>query len=144
MRDGKEWHGWFNRADVPLAANKSAGVLTAHSENGRQWTLRFQPAAESSSSAYDFHALLLGFDLKSNVKAGENQGRVLPHDFVVLFATNVAAIKDGDGFQGALSFNSKLTVTPRRLALAAWVTPAKNLQPIQALGGWLPSTNGIP
>lgn len=139
--DGKEWHSWFNRVEVPLAAKKSAGVLTARSENGRQWTLRFQPAAEGLSSAYDFNAVLLGFDLKSDVKVGENQGRVLPHDFVVLSVAQAAATKDGDGVQGSVSFNSKLTVAPRRLALAAWITLSKDLLPVQTLGGWLALTN---
>ena len=34
--------------------------------------------------AYDVHVARLGFDLNINVKAGENSGRKLLHDFVVL------------------------------------------------------------
>jgi len=59
-------------------------VLTARSEDGNQWTLHFQPAGKSESSSYQFHAVLLGFDLNSDVKSGENRGHKLEHDFVAL------------------------------------------------------------
>ena len=58
--DGKEWRGGLNLENLPRASNKPAGMLTARSEDGRQWTLRFQPATGTASSSYDFHAALLG------------------------------------------------------------------------------------
>ena len=134
---GKEWRGWFNRNELPRASNKPVGTLTARSEDGKQWTLRFQPAASGASSSHDFHAALLGFDLVSDVKAGENRGRKLQHDFAVLAMADVAAAKDGSAFDGELSLKSTLTVSPKRTALAVWVTPRKSPEPVQSLGGWL-------
>jgi hypothetical protein len=49
------------------------------------WTLAFQPSVTVDVPWCEFHAALLGFNLVSVVKAGENQGRRLEHDFVVLF-----------------------------------------------------------
>ncbi len=135
--NGKEWRGWFDRDALPGPSSKSVGVLTARSEDGKQWTLRFQPAGNSASPAYEFHVALLGFDLNSDVKAGENRGRKLQHDFVVLAMAKDVSRRDSETFQAVLSVNSKLRALPKRLAVAAWVTPTKSLQPLQAVGGWL-------
>ena len=139
--DGKEWRGWYNRDGLPRPARTPVGVLTAGSKDGKQWVIRFQPTADIASSSCDFHAALLGFDLKSDVKTGENRGRTLEHDFVVLALANAASIKNGDSFQSELALKSKLTAAPKRLAVAAWVTSSRSLQPLQAIGGWLASTN---
>ena len=141
--DGKEWGGTSRADGPPRSASKPAGILTARSEDGRRWTLRFEPAAGISSSAFEFHAALLGCDLITDVKAGENRGRKLEHDFVVLDFSNANASRPGESFAATLTLNSKPSVTPKRLAVAAWVTPAKNLAPLQAVGGWLNSKNGI-
>ena len=71
--DGKEWRGWFNRDQLPPALNRPACTLTASSDDGKRWLPRFEPVARNSST-FDCHAALLGFDLTSDVKAGENRG----------------------------------------------------------------------
>ena len=114
-------------------------MLTARSEDGRRWTLRFAPAAESPASSFDFHAALLGFDLITDVKAGENRGRKLQHDFAVLALAEIAAARDGNAFSGELLLTAAPAVSPKRTALAAWVTPRKKPEPLQSLGGWLPA-----
>ena len=96
-------------------------------------------AAGSTATAYEFHAALLGSDIKSSVKAGENRGRVLPHDFAVLADANVAAKMNDSMFQGTVTFDSKPLASTNRLALAAWVTARTSLQPVQSVGGWLPA-----
>jgi len=40
--------------------------------------------------------------------------------------------------------NPNLAFVPKRLAIAAWVTPSLSLQPVQAVGVWLSSTNRMP
>lgn len=137
--NGKEWRGWEHRHAPAGASTKTVGVLTAVSADGRQWTIQFQPAAGSTATAYEFHAALLGSDIKSNVKAGENRGRVLPHDFAVLADANVVAKMDGPLFHGTVLFDLKPLASTNRLALAAWVTAKTSLQPVQSVGGWLPA-----
>ena len=141
--DGKEWRSSFKRGELPRASNKLIGELTARSEDGKRWTLRFQPTAGSAFSC-DLHAALLGFDLKSDVKAGENRGRDLEHDFVVLKLVKEVSNKNEDSFQAELSLTSNLPLAPKRIGFAAWVTPSKSLQSLQAVGGWLPSTKQTP
>ncbi len=135
--DGKEWRDWSSRDDLPRGSNQPAGKLTARSDDGRRWRLRFEPAASSPPLAFDFHVALLGFDLISDVKAGENRGRKLQHDFALLALTEVAAVAESNAFEGVVTLKPALTVSPGRLALAAWVTPRQSLAPLQSLGGWL-------
>ena len=138
--DGKEWRGWFNRDELPPASKQPAGTLTASSDDGKRWLLRFDPVA-GHSSIFDFHAALLGFDLSSEIKAGENRGRKLQHDFVVLTFTKATPKRNGESFQAELSLISGSRILPKRLAVAVWVTRHDDWQPLQAVGGWLVSTN---
>jgi hypothetical protein len=70
-----------------------------------------------------------------NVKAGENSGRKLQHDFVVL-AMESTRMTDGEA-----ELTSPAILRPQdansRIAIAAWVTEPGKLEPIQAVGGWL-------
>jgi hypothetical protein len=142
--DGTEWREWSNRTELRRPSTKAVGVLTARSEDGRQWRLHFQPAAGSASASCDFHAALLGFDLSSDVKAGENRGRKLEHDFVVLALATAAGTKSDRAAQSTIALNPKLASASKRLGFAAWVTASRSLQPLQAVGGWLSSTNRAP
>ena len=141
--DGKEWRGWSGHDELTRASSKTVGMLTALSEDGRQWTFRFQPSSGNVSSSYQFHAALLGFDLTSDVKAGENRGRKLQHDFVALTMGDGKATKSGDFFQGTVSLNNPTNSRATRLGFAAWVTLSASLQPLQAVGGWLTPTNAV-
>ena len=103
---GQEWRGWYNRNGLPRPAHTPVGLLTARSKDGKQWAIRFQPTAASAYSSCDFHAALLGCDLNSDVKWGENRGRKLEHDFVVLVLADAGSIKHGDSFQSELALKS--------------------------------------
>ena len=142
--DGREWRGWSSRDELLRPSTKAVGVLTARSEDARQWRLHYQPVAGSGSSSCDFHTALLGFDLASDVKAGENRGRKLEHDFVVLAVATTAGANSDGAAQATIALSPTLASVPKRLGFAAWVTMSKSLQPLQAVGGWLASTNRVP
>src|SRR5258706_11633648 len=126
--DGREWREWSNRDELLRPSTKAVGVLTARSEDASQWKLHFKPAAGSGFHSCDFHAALLGFDLTSDVKAGENRGRKLEHDFVVLAVATTAGAKSDGAAQATIVLNSTLASAPKRLGFAAWVTMSKSLQ----------------
>jgi hypothetical protein len=138
--DGKEWRGWSNRDELPHTSNQPAGTLTASSDDNTRWLLRFEPTARNTSS-FDFHAALLGFDLSSDVKAGENRGHKLQHDFVVLTLARATSMRSGDSFQAELSLIPPSHLSAKRLGVAVWVTRHENLQSLQAAGGWLQPAN---
>jgi hypothetical protein len=119
-------------------------VFAARSDNGVQWVLWFQPARGNAASSVEFHAALLGFLLAPDVKAGENRGRKLQHDLVVLVLNNAASTEDGDAQQSVLSVTSEFVVVPKHLSLVVWVTLARSPQPVQSLGGWLPAPEREP
>jgi hypothetical protein len=67
---------------------------------------------------------------------GENNGRKLMHDFVVLGLIN-EGIKSG-AKELRLPAASPPPAPNSRSAMAAWVTLPGQMEPIQAVGGWLP------
>ncbi|PYJ08119.1 MAG: DUF1223 domain-containing protein [Verrucomicrobia bacterium] len=128
--DGKIWHN----AAPPPAATEPAGVLKI-TISGERVTAAFKPSTETARH-YEIHLARLGFALGTDVTAGENRGRKLMHDFVVLGLTN-EAMKSG-AKEMKLPADSSNQVANTRSAIAAWVTQAGQLEPIQAVGGWLP------
>ena len=128
--DGKEWH----YGKLPEASAETPGVLKI-AIDGERVVASFKPAS-NSGGRYDIHVARLGFSLTSDVTAGENNGKKLSQDFVVLGLTS-ETMKAGGKELVLPASNQKSSGDPRT-AIAAWVTPAGQLEPIQAVGGWLP------
>jgi len=127
--DGKEWH----YGTLPAAATETPGVLKI-SVNGDKVAATFKPA-NPGGQRYDIHVACLGFSLMADVTAGENNGRKLMHDFVVLGLTNETMKSGAKELQ--LPSPSATPAIASRTAIAAWVTQAGQIEPIQAVGGWL-------
>lgn len=129
--DGREWHN----NGAPAAGSESPGTLKVSLSGGDKVTGSFQPA-NGDSQALELHVARLGFGLNINVKAGENSGRKLLHDFVVL------SLVDGKMAGGKAELSSPEGSTPKdansRTALVAWVTAPGQIEPIQVVGGWIP------
>ena len=138
--DGQEWHNWSGRSDGPSANRKSTGVLTVNSTDTNHWAVTFAPT-KAANGPYTIHAALLASGLISNVKAGENRGRRLEHDFVVLSLSQGALTYEAGIAQGNFIFAKRPGDASSQLALTAWVTLAGQLEPIQATGGWLEAKN---
>jgi hypothetical protein len=77
---------------------------------------------------------ILGNDLQSDVARGENAGRKLRHDFVVLQLAKTDMMPDAERWTGSVAL-PKAFSSDKPSALAAWIT--ENAIPIQATGGWL-------
>src|SRR2546422_1165393 len=97
--NGKEWRDWSGRKDGPKSGGAKAGVLTVISSDTNRWQVIFAPA-NTDGADYEVHAALLASGLSSDVKAGENRGRLLRHDFVVLTLVKAALVRSGDVAQG--------------------------------------------
>jgi hypothetical protein len=123
---------WRNTA-LPPAATETPGVLKI-TISGERVMAAFKPAS-SAGRRYEIHVARLGFGLGADVTAGENSGRKLVHDFVVLGLTN-EGMKSGMK-ELRLPADSSKQAANSRSALAAWVTQAGQIEPIQAVGGWL-------
>lgn len=121
--DGREWMA----RTVPSAANEKPGVLKLLIAN-EKISAGFKPENGTTKDA-DLYVATLASDLTTRVTTGENNGRNLRQDFVVL------ALTRGKMSDGKAEIDLKLD--PRAGAIAAWITAPNQLEPIQAVGGWL-------
>ena len=139
--NGKEWRRWSQQKTVPGAAGTDPGQLVLSSADTNHWHVSFAPAAALKGGC-QFHAALLASGLSSEVTAGENNGRRLVHDFVVLTLSEGSLSAKGPSFEGDFVLNSKPKASQGRLALAVWVGPVDQPGPLQAAGGWLGPATG--
>jgi hypothetical protein len=134
--NGKEWRDWSGRSSVSARSGIKAGVLKVTSEDANHWQVSFAPAV-SAATSYELHAALMVSGVGSDVKSGENAGRHLKHDFVALKLIQEGLTSQMDGFQGMFTLDLEPKVRKGQLALAVWVTRSGQLEPVQAVGGWL-------
>lgn len=126
--NGKEWRRWYRQQ--PEFANENAPELSVKITDGNI-SARLDSA---SATPLRLNLALVGFDIKTAIKAGENSGRHLSQEFVVLeFTTFVSA---NGHWQAPMPKADDKSVG--RFALVAWVSESATLRPIQATGGWLP------
>jgi hypothetical protein len=134
--NGKEWHNWFDLRGAPGVSSTKTGILKVVSEDTNHWEVSFIPAA-GGTTGFDVNAALLISGVGSDVKAGENTGRHLKHDFVVLKLASQPLIRQNAGFQGAFVLPTQEEKLEGRLALAVWVSRRGHPEPVQAVGEWL-------
>jgi hypothetical protein len=125
--NGKEWKGFFNflHKEVPTTSS-NPGVLKASVDNGVA-SIEFL----STNNPLQYHMAVLGLGLTTKVQRGENAGKTLNHDFVVLHHQSET------GNQSASMRLPKDLKPAKEYALAVWVSPIGSLKPIQATGGVL-------
>jgi methionine-R-sulfoxide reductase len=132
--NGKEWRGWRENATFP-EATENAGALSLELAPAGG-TVRFAPAAKFEGGVA--HIALLGTGVTRKINAGENKGRTLTHDFVVLDYRNANLTQqNGAWIASTVTLRKPSGVTPSRYAMAVWVTGPGGDAPLQAAGGWL-------
>lgn len=133
--NGSEWQAGWTKRIIPTPADTKVGVLAATLSGTNRWQVSFTPV-QVGGTGYDVNLALLESGVSSDVKAVENRGRKLVHDFAVIKVTKDALVlRDG-------AWCAEVTVPPPkatagRLALAVWVNRAGHMQPVQATGCWL-------
>jgi hypothetical protein len=138
--NGREWKGWFNGQTLPERPEKP-GTLQVTLTDGKQISVTFVPTGAPPSSL-KMEVAFLGSDLESDVKRGENSGRKLHHDFVVLRLAETDMVCYGKQWSGKLSLSTQ-EESSKPTALAAWIKSAETVAPIQATGGWLKAQGSL-
>lgn len=133
--NGKEWGSNFLGRSLPKPAARSVGILAVQSTDTNHWELTFAPT-DAPQGNYEIHAALLGGGIQSAIKAGENAGRTLRHEFVALDLLQIGARTEKDIVRGKFIINSAAPAE-KTLALAVWITKAGEMEPLQATGGWI-------
>ena len=134
-KSGAEQRNWSGTT-LSQPNEKQSGILTSTTSDGKSFAIEFHPA-KSDATDWEAHVALLGSEISTNVRAGENSGRNLKHDFVVLDLEQAEMKSDAGSQRASLTIKAPAE-TGSRKAVAIWVTPRGQLGPVQATGGWLP------
>ena len=130
--DGQEWRGYFRGTGLPSGSDAPGRLLVRAADE--QVVVTFQPQhAEPGDAQLLAHVGLVGVGHQTHVRAGENHGRRLQHDFVLL---DYASAVLSDGKTASLR-PLRTDVRSQRQALVAWVSRGRELAPLQAAGGWI-------
>ncbi|MFK8017088.1 MAG: DUF1223 domain-containing protein [Gammaproteobacteria bacterium] len=130
--DGDEFRGWRRLRSGPSSSNsQAAGRLQVDVDQGE---IRATFDAQTSAENLRVEVAVLSSGLTSKVRAGENRGRSLAHDFVVTSLTAVAMAREGEQWVARVDLPATQDIS--RPALAVWVSDAQG-EPLQATGGWL-------
>jgi hypothetical protein len=138
--NGREWRDWSGGTTVPAHGRTKAGVLKVTSADTNEWQASFTPLKPEAVS-YKVNAALLLSGQASDVKAGENAGRHLQHDFVVVTLLERPLTRQEESFHGVFTISTKLKAMSGPQALAVWITRTGQMEPVQAAGGWIRGPN---
>ena len=137
--NGQEWRGFFDGDSLDIDAGAEVGSLRLAVSRDKV-SAEFVPARDLRKKLA-LHLAILGFDLESEVRSGENRGRTLAQNFVTLELETVEAESGSDRFEWQLPLPLPRSKWPAEVALVAWVTRLDDPTPIQAAGAELPRSN---
>jgi len=138
--NGQGWNGWFRQRSLPVAARAFEGELQASfSKEGERFPIDIAFDSDASLSRVNVHAAVLGFGVATPIPSGENAGKTLEHDFVVVgYRRGPMDSNAGSAWRKSLVWPEIVEQPMERQALVVWVTAMNDPKPIQVLGGWLP------
>lgn len=139
--NGRAWNGWFRGQPLPNKTAPLSGVLHASVYNDNIDVTFNKINASKGSSLLTVHAALLGFGIETSVKRGENAGRKLVHDFVVLDYKKAVLSRETDNtrafqYETSLLLPSNTHVETTKRALVMWVSYVNDPSPIQVAASW--------
>lgn len=127
-----ETNSWRRTATPKLTPELAVGKLIVDIE--KSISVNYSPLITTPDSLL-VNVAVLGMNLTVDVNAGENKGRTLHHDFVVLDFKQVSISRDNNNhFQAKLEKPLVLDNTDKQLAIAVWVSD-QSLTAVQATGG---------
>ena len=138
--NGRAWNGWFRGQPLPNRVAPLSGALHASVQNNII-KVSFNYINRSTSNTLVVHTALLGFGIETSVKRGENAGRKLTHDFIVVDYENALLSRNGDNahaqqYVSSLPLPSNTHVKAKKHALVVWVSEANDPSPLQVSASW--------
>ncbi|MFD2176084.1 DUF1223 domain-containing protein [Veronia pacifica] len=120
--NNQEWRGFFARQKVPFASGSKAGILKA-SLDDQSLTVNYDQPRN-----YTVNIALLAMNESTEVKRGENAGRSLEHEFIVV---DFASYYGKNEWQHTIS--NELSAQPD--AVAVWLEQSGSNDPVQTVAG---------
>lgn len=135
LLNGEEWRSFFGLRKISTESDKQVGKLKLKI-NDMDIAAAYVPHDTVGESDYVLNIVVLGFDIKTDVKSGENRNRQLKHDFTVLGYKTIPLYKNDSNYAVMTELPDIIETAPR-MAVSAWINKKNNMTPIQAVGGWL-------
>lgn len=133
VADGNEWKGWSN-SGIPNSAKQTGISLDVFRNASGEFDIAAGGLASSGQGErFVIRIALLGVGLSTAVTSGENSGRTLAHNFVVL---NWDA-KEITNASPHASFRLVARGNPPKSAIAVWIERVGSPAPLQATGAYL-------
>ncbi|MHC6646224.1 DUF1223 domain-containing protein [Alteromonas sp. HB246098] len=138
--NGRAWNGWFRGQPLPNRVAPLSGELHASVQNNII-EVSFNNINRSTSNTLVVHAALLGFGIETSVKRGENAGRKLTHDFIVVDYESALLSSNGNNahaqqYVASLPLPSNTHIKAKKHALVVWVSEANDPSPLQVAASW--------
>lgn len=130
--NAKEYRRWFYNKSIPSFERVESGVLKV-SLDERFAYLRY--ASDKKVPDLIVNIASLGFGYTTKVERGENKGKILVHDFVVLEHKAYRMFSKNGYVTGKFS-KPKLVDDEHKKALVVWLSDAKG-EILQAVGGYI-------
>jgi hypothetical protein len=131
--NGKEWRPGPMATEYAVSDGTRVGTLTVSRTGPGKFYVAFKPGARGEFVAY---GALLGNGLRSKVTSGENAGRLLYHEFVVLGLARRNLERAGETHSAVLELAApRSAAEPGSYSMAFWVTRNGEQRPLQAVGG---------
>ncbi|GAB6260582.1 DUF1223 domain-containing protein [Photobacterium sp. CCB-ST2H9] len=121
--DGKEWRGFFRRQPLP-AHNSRATEILKLTRNGNTFQLDYK-----GKGRFIAQLVILAMDEQTQIKRGENAGKNLVYDHIVLSDSRKASESTWTFTQVEIPLNAD--------AVAVWLTRENSFVPVQTVAGWL-------
>lgn len=130
---GQLWNGWRLPHSTPSLEDTKVGLLQLSVNEENEFSASFTRAAKRKADRnLTLTVAILGLGLETDVKRGENRGKLLKQDFVVLELLTLNS--NNDRWQGSLPTTD---IKAPQYAIAAWLSSKGQLKPIQATGGFI-------
>ena len=140
MINNKEWRGWFNGKKTWTITQKPTGVLAVnHYQESQALNITFSPEQAINDNNMQLNIAILGMGLINEIKTGENRGRELKHDFVVLkhVQQQVEIAPNNTTQQWQASLPEIPVSGQQQSVLVVWLSTNDSQDVIQATGGYL-------
>ena len=132
--NGREWRGRFGGSKLGLQQTEMVGRMRLQVDQGKNVKVQFTPAPHLQGIKLQANLAILGFGLSSPIGGGENRGRTLEENFVVLSHSQV----DPTGSDWRFAWPDYPARGASKLAIVVWLNRQDSITPVQAAGGWLP------
>jgi hypothetical protein len=137
LLNGKEWRSFYGLRKLSVDSGKEVGSLKLK-VNDMELVAEYKPTENMSDKTLVLNVVVLGFDIKTNVTAGENNNKELKHDFTVLGYKIIPLYKnESASAYTVMTELPDIVETAPRMAISAWINKENDMTPVQAAGGWL-------